>query len=129
MASLRVGHVYVIHTTLTRPEPKDKITVCVSAGDGYFVWFNSEPPHHGVGQLPCGESDHNALSKECFLDLSRITFFGEAEVSTARDRGPVSDELRDRILAVIDAGIETLPPRHAQILRDAFSNPLEPDEN
>ncbi|WP_366556722.1 hypothetical protein [Aquibaculum sediminis] len=121
MASLEVGHVYVVRTTLNKPLPKDKITICVAAGENYFLWFNTKPQPHGFGQLPCTAEDHPALSHDCYLDLSRLTCFSPNEIATARHRGTISDALRERIVQMVEAGIETLPTRHAQLIRDAFS--------
>lgn len=120
MASLEVGHVYIIRTSLTKPLPKDKFTVCVSVSDGFFIWFNTKPQHHGQGQLRCDEHDHKALTRECFLDLSRLTRFGADEIDTARHRGALSRSLCERALAMLDEGIQTLPPRHARIIREAL---------
>lgn len=124
MASLKIGHVYVVHTTLTKPHPKDKITICVSVADNLFVWFTSKPARHGHGQVPCAKGDHEALSRDCFLDLSRVTRFSPAELETTQHRGPISDGLRDRILQALEHGVKTLPPKHARIIQQALSTPL-----
>ncbi len=116
MVSLEAGHVYVVFTTLTKPDPKDKIVVCVCPETPLFVWFNSKPQRHGHGQLRCAASDHGALSRDCFLDLSRVTTFSASELTTAKPRGPLSGQMRERICRCVVAGIATLPPRFAELI-------------
>ena len=53
MASVECGHVYVVLTTLTKPEPKEKIVLCICEKSNLFVWFNTEAQRHGAGQLKC----------------------------------------------------------------------------
>lgn len=112
-----IGHVYVVHTTLTRPHPKDKIVVCVS-GDHLplFFWFNTAAQLHGIGQLVCGEADHAALTHDCFLDLSRVTTFSGPELATAQSRGPLSRDMLVRIRETLAAGVSTLTPRHVSLI-------------
>lgn len=121
MASLEVGHVYVVWTALARSGPKNKITLCVSADESLFLWFNTNSAHHGIGQLSCSPSDHQALDHDCYLDLSRLTFFSPGELATARDRGVISNDLCDRVLEMLRHGIETLPPRHARLIQENLS--------
>jgi hypothetical protein len=117
MASLKTGHVFVIYTALVlRSLPKDKLTVCICEREALFVWFNTEEALHGIGQLPCSASDHDALTHDCFLDLSRVTTFPPFELNTARDRGPISDELRGAIVEIVETGIKTLPGRFAELI-------------
>lgn len=118
---LEAGHVYVIFTKLTKPEPKHKIVVCISPDPPFFVWFNTSPQSHGIGQLPCSADDHDALTRDCYLDLSRVTTFLFDEIASAESRGPLSDEMKGRICELISAGIETLPPRFARIILENLS--------
>jgi hypothetical protein len=121
MALVDVGRVYVIFTTLTKPKPKEKIVLCICAKDNLFVWFNTDPQAHGVGQLKCSAEEHSALSHDCYLDLSRVTTFRAAELTNAQRRDLISKELRKRICGVIEAGVETLAPRFAQLIAENFS--------
>jgi hypothetical protein len=121
MVSVEVGRVYVVFTTLTKPKPKEKIVLCVCAKANLFVWFNTDPQRHGAGQLKCSEEDHPALSHDCYLDLSRVTTFRPVELANAQRRDLISTELRKRICGVIEAGVETLPPRFAQLIGENFS--------
>jgi hypothetical protein len=115
------GHVYVVHTTLTRP-PKDKITVCVCATDNLFFWLNTEPRGHGVGQLPLRSGDHAALSRDCFLDCSRITTFLPPELAAAKDRGQISGALARRIVEFLSENPpHTLSPRHINVAITSLS--------
>lgn len=111
-----VGRVYVVHTSLTRPLPKDKITVCICAAENLFFWINTKPAAHGHGQLPLAASDHSALSHECYLDCSRVTTFPPNEIAAAQERDAISQELAQRIVAFLrDTPPKTLPGRHLQI--------------
>jgi hypothetical protein len=67
-----VGRVWprlVVFTTLTKPQPKRKIGLCICEEDKLFVWFNTAPQRHGEGQLKCAHGDHPALTHDCCLDL------------------------------------------------------------
>lgn len=97
---MNVGDVVVVHTTLARP-PKDKITVCVCTAPNQFLWINTNPARHGVGQFELAGDDHAALDRPCFLDCSRLTTFSEEEMATARNRGPITPNLAKRILEFI----------------------------
>jgi hypothetical protein len=124
MASVEVGRVYVIHTTLTKPVPKEKIVICICAKDNLFVWFNTAAQRHGVGQLKCAAGDHPALSHDCYLDLSRVTTFRSDEIANAKPRDLISDKLKARICEAVKAGIATLAPRFTSLISDNFSNPV-----
>lgn len=111
------GHIYVIHTTLTSP-PKDKIVLCISGEDKFFVWINTLPRHHGIGQFPLAAEDHQSLSHDSFLDLSRATTFQANELDVAVDRGTISSALAQRILTYLtDNRPKTLSERYAELLR------------
>jgi hypothetical protein len=77
------GHVYVVFTTLTKP-PKDKIVLCICDEKNLFVWFNTKAQRHGAGQLKCAAGDHTALTRDCYLDLSRVTTFQPHEIANAK---------------------------------------------
>lgn len=109
------GHVYVVYTTLTRP-PKDKITVCVCAADNLFFWVNTEPRRGGIGQIALTATDHQALTRNCFLDCSRVTTFLQSELDAAQPRGPVSSQLAQRIVDYLrESPPKTLPTRYLKI--------------
>lgn len=115
MVSFNVGHVYVIHTTLTRP-PKEKIAICICDKRNLFFWVNTNQRAHGIGQLPLVASDHHALSHDCFLDCSRVTTFSEHELGDAKHRGPVSEDLARRIVAFLQKEPpRTLPQGHVTL--------------
>jgi hypothetical protein len=121
MASVEVGRVYVVFTTLTKPNPKEKIVVCICDKDNLFVWFNTGAQRHGVGQLKCTRADHSALTHDCYLDLSRVTTFRPEEILKAQPRDPISKALKKRICTMVEAGITTLAPRFAKLISDNFS--------
>jgi hypothetical protein len=122
MVSVEVGRVYVVFTTQTKPKPKEKIVLCICAKANLFVWFNTDAQRHGSVQLKCSTTDHRALSHDCYLDLSRVTTFRPVELANAQPRDFISKELRKRICGVIEAGVETLPPRFAELIAQNFSN-------
>lgn len=122
------GHVYVVHTALTRPLPKDKITRCVCAADDLFFWINTAPRSHGIGQLDLSPSDHpRALTRPCFLDCSRVTTFPAHELRAAQARGAISPALAARIVRLLtDAPPKTLAPRHVRAAIAGLSTLLTP---
>lgn len=103
---MNVGCVYVVRTTLSKP-PKDKLTICICAGENLFFWINTRPQSHGIGQIALAASDHSALTHECHLDCSRVTAFTPQELAVAKERDVVSPELARRIVAYL----ETTPPK------------------
>jgi hypothetical protein len=58
---MKLGRVYVVRTTLSRP-PKEKLTVCISSDEALFFWINTDPRSHGVGQLALAATDCLCLS-------------------------------------------------------------------
>lgn len=116
MASLEIGHVYVVKTTLTKP-PKEKIVICICNVDNLFFWFNTKSQHHGIGQLPCCADDHSALSHDCFLDISRVTTFLPAEIEAAQDRGALSAEFKQKVQTLLSDGIATLAPKFLDLAK------------
>ncbi len=110
-----VVHVYVIYTTLTRP-PKDKIALCICAAENLFFWINTNPQRHGSGQLHLVATDHHALSKDCFLDCSRVTTFAPREMGDAKHRGAISADLARRVVQFLqDDPPRTLSPRFVNL--------------
>lgn len=115
------GHVYIIYTTLARP-PKDKIAICICAADNLFFWINTNPQRHGIGQLPLAEADHGALSRDCFLDCSRVTTFPQREQDAAQHRGAISADLARRVVELLqNTPPKTLAPRHVRLAIDNLS--------
>lgn len=118
------GHVYVVHTTLTTP-PKDKIVLCICAADNFFIWINTDPRHHGIGQFELASGDHPALRHTCYADLSRATTFQPRDLATARDRGIISQDLAQRLLTYLEANPpRTLAKRYADLLAQMLSDVL-----
>ncbi len=121
MNAFKIGSVYVIRTGLTRP-PKDKITLCVGISVDLFLWINTSPRPHGVGQIALSAKDHAALTHDCYLDCSRVTTFLPHELATARDRGPISAPLAQRLhQALTETPPKTLTPQTLQQLLAALA--------
>jgi hypothetical protein len=115
MASCEVGHVYVVYTVLTKP-PKNKITICVCTAENLFLWINTKPRPHDVGQFALRTRDHAALTHDCYLDCARVTTFG-AELTSALHRGPISKVLAARIVEFIEKKPpKTLPGRYLNLI-------------
>lgn len=100
------GHIYIIHASIARP-PKDKIVLCICAQRNLFFWINTNPRTHGVGQFALSEQDHRSLSRDCFLDLSRMTTFLPVDLDAAQPRGPISQQLAEQICSYL----EQRPPK------------------
>jgi hypothetical protein len=115
MACCEVGHVYVVYTVLTKP-PKDKITVCVCAAESLFLWINTKPRPHDIGQFALTAKDHAALTHDCYLDCSRVTTFG-TELASALHRGQISRTLAIRIVEFLKkTPPKTMPGRHLALI-------------
>jgi hypothetical protein len=115
---VNVGHVYVVNTTLARPA-KDKLTICICAGDNLFFWINTDPRPHGVGQFALAADDHAALTRDCHLDCSRATTFLPNELRDAKHRGAISSDLAARIVQhLTDHAPKTLTPRYLKLAID-----------
>jgi hypothetical protein len=50
-----------------------------------------------------------------------VTTFLPHEIANAKARGPISDELKKKICAMVGAGIPTLAPRFAKLILENFS--------
>jgi hypothetical protein len=115
MASCETGHVYVVRTVLAKP-PKPKITICVCDAENLFLWINTEPRTHNVGQFALAAMDHSALTHDCYLDCSRVTTFAE-ELGSALHRGPISESLAARIVEFLtEKPPKTLPGKHLNLI-------------
>jgi hypothetical protein len=118
---VKAGQLCVVRTTLSRP-PKDKLTICICANENLFFWINTEPRAHGEGQLALAASDHPALSRECYLDCSRVTTFPPLELKAAEIRDVISAELAGRIVQFLeDAPPKTLAPRYRKLAVENLS--------
>lgn len=112
---MSVGHIYVIDTSLARP-PKEKITLCICAADGFFFWINTKPAMHGHGQFQLTKADHHYLTHDCYLDCSRATTFPPSELADAKHIGPISSELAGRIVTFLkDDPPKVLPQRYIDL--------------
>ncbi len=118
---MKAGQLCVVRTTLSRP-PKDKLTICICANENLFFWINTEPRAHGEGQLALAASDHPALSRECYLDCSRVTTFPPLELKAAEIRDVISAELAGRIVQFLeDAPPKTLASRYRKLAVENLS--------
>lgn len=100
--TFEIGNVYVIFTTLTRDQPKDKYALCVLVGPERFVWINSKASQDGLGQVPLAAGEHALVTHASFIDLGRLIAHRDWELEGAVDRGPLSDAVLARILADLE---------------------------
>jgi hypothetical protein len=120
MVSCEVGHVYIVYTVLAKP-PKNKIVICVCATGNLFLWINTKPSSHEVGQFALTATDHTALTHDCFLDCSRVTTF-TGELDFALPRGPISKALAARVVEFLEeAPPKTLPGKHLKLIMTNLS--------
>jgi hypothetical protein len=116
MASCKIGHVYIVETTLTKPLPKKKFALCVCVSERFFVWINTKPRPDGRDQLSLSAGCHELVTHDSHLDLSHVVVHQEWELEDAREFPMISRDLRDAILAAIDAGLDLMPPRHSELI-------------
>jgi len=114
---LKLGHVYIIETVLTKP-PKAKFAICVSVGDGFFVWINSRARAEGHDQLPIAAGCHSLIRHESHIDLSRIVCHQPYELANAQEFEMISRDLRDAIVNKIGDGLMLLPPVHSRLIAE-----------
>lgn len=124
MAFCKAGHIYIVDTVLTKP-PKEKFAICICVNPDYFLWINSESRSHGQDQLPLKEGSHRLITHDSYLDLSRIVAHSAAELEDAREFERISQTFARQIVHAIDAGLEVLPDRHAQMIRKTMIMLLE----
>jgi hypothetical protein len=115
---LLVGHVYSYQCTWIEP-PHRKMGVIVSERASWICWFNSDARFHGIAQMEVAEKEHQACTRDCFLDLSQVQQVRLDEQRGAVDEGLISAALRQRILDALANPNPLLPDlqRHA-ILRN-----------
>ena len=58
------------------------------------------------------------MTKDCFLDLSRVVQHPTFELDDAKEFPRISDGLVSDIVLCIDAGLFVMPPAHATLIRD-----------
>lgn len=116
MAFCKLGHLYIVQTVLTKP-PKDKFALCVCEENGFFFWINSKQRPHGRDQMALDADCHLLVTKDCFLDLSRVVQHPTFELEDSKEFERISPEIAKAIIECIDAGLYLLPDAHAQIVR------------
>jgi hypothetical protein len=116
MASCKLGHIYIVETVLTKP-PKAKFALCVCLENGFFLWINSKPRPHGKDQMALDSGCHELVTKDCFLDLSRVVAHPNYELDDAREFPRIDAALASSIIECIDAGLFLMPKAHSAIVR------------
>jgi hypothetical protein len=59
------------------------------------------------------------LTRDCFLDCSRVTTFSQDELKSAQLRGTISSDLARRIVEFLERDPpKTLPPRYIKLAID-----------
>src|SRR5262249_26487238 len=113
MAFCKVGHIYVVNTSLTTP-PKAKFALCVCIQDGYFLWINSAARLHGHDQMKLPAGCHQLIKHDSYLDLSRIVVHRPIELESAQEFPIISHDLCQKIIDYVESGLKTLPTRQAR---------------
>lgn len=123
MALCKAGHIYIVNTVLTKP-PKPKFALCVCVNNGFFCWINSLAKSHGKDQLALHAGCHELVTKDCFLDLSRVVKHPGFEMEDAKEFSRISTEFASRIVTRIDAGLFIMPSTHSSIVRETIASLL-----
>ena len=124
MTVLVRGNVYVYHCRWIIP-PHDKIAICVCNNRNWVLWFNTKAAFHGLGQLAVGKADHpNAITRDCFLDLSAVKGSSPQELIDAakNDRGPMSATLKEKILNALQTPIPLLPDFQRSVILECLQD-------
>ncbi|MCH4560323.1 hypothetical protein [Mesorhizobium jarvisii] len=115
MASCKLGHVYIVPTVLTKP-PKSKYAICVCPLNGFFVWINSQKRPHGKDQMPLSAGCHPLVTKDCFLDLSRVVQHPGFELDEAKEFDRISGDFASAIVNMIADGLFLMPSVHSDVI-------------
>ena len=67
---------------------------------------------HGIGQLLLPKNVCNALKHDSYLDLSGVKTGSELEMQTARDAGPMSDDMKALVIRELSTPISLLAEVH-----------------
>lgn len=108
---LDAGHLYFITFNYIVP-PHEKICVCICPARPLFFWINSNPRHHGIGQIPLTPAICPVLRYDSVLDLSSVKTGSAMEIQTARDVGEMTAALKALILDSLADPISLLPEGH-----------------
>jgi hypothetical protein len=106
---VNVGDIFRVHTTLANP-PKQKIVLYVGRlGDiDLFLWFNTEARRNRPAQMQVKPGQAPGISRDCFLDCSRVTTFPQRELEDAVLCGRVNREFLLGVAQEIEARALTL---------------------
>jgi hypothetical protein len=105
------GNIYWITYDYIQPI-HEKISLCICPERPLFFWINSQPRLHGIGQLLLSEVVCPQLTHDSYLDLSGVKTGSEFEMETARDDGPMSDDMKTLVLLELSSPIRLLPEIH-----------------
>lgn len=105
---MNVGDVLRVHTTLANP-PKTKIVMYVGrhANHDLFLWFNTEPRKRPA-QMSVSPREAPVITRDCFLDCSRVTTFPPRELKQAEHQGCASAAFLQRVAQMIEDKAVTL---------------------
>lgn len=124
MTTVVRGNIYVYRCRWIDP-PHDKIALCICDKRNWFLWFNSKAAFHGQGQLPITPLDHPAaIAKDCFLDLSSVKGSSQEEIAEAveKNRGHISDDLKKKIIAMLEKPIPVLVEVHRTVIMESVKS-------
>jgi hypothetical protein len=106
---VNVGDVFQIHTSLVNP-PKQKIALYVGrlGSIDLFLWFNTEARRNRPAQMRVAPREAPGISRDCFLDCSRVTTFLQRELEDAVPCGRASRAFLLRVAQEVEARAVTL---------------------
>jgi hypothetical protein len=105
------GKIYWITYGFIQPI-HEKISLCICPERPLFFWINTQPKAHGIGQIHLKKAVCPQLKYDSYLDLSGLKTGSEFDMETARDDGPMSEEMKTLVLLELSTPIAMLPEVH-----------------
>jgi hypothetical protein len=125
---VKVGRIYRIKTTLTKPS-KEKIVLYI--GDDLFLLFNTDararPAQMEVAPGECPEITH-----KCYLDCGRVTTFSQREIDARAKCDHIDSDFAVRVVEEIEERATSMVNAHRNLvagnLRKAFPDAFDDED-
>jgi hypothetical protein len=118
------GNIYWITYSYVIPI-HEKISICVCRERPLFFWINSKPKIHGLSQVLIERSICQTLSHDSYLDLSSVKTGSEIELRTARDVGPMSNDMRTLVLNELNRPNKMLSEKHRVLVLNNIASSVK----
>lgn len=105
------GNLYWITYNYINPI-HEKISLCICPNQPLFFWINSNARFHGVGQLLIKKDICPFLQYDSYLDLSSVKTGSVSEMSTARNEGAMSTDMKKLVVAQLANSNQLLADSH-----------------